>query len=357
MVRLQGIEMLPIDNIIERLFGSLYKFGMKKYKWIIMNKIKNHIGYQIIVFVVCCLLLFSVYISLSERMEQKAIANKVLSIRAREDYSVFVDIEKIKTEKNEEIITGWVLREDSINIEGYLSLMSSADGEEIVLETKMYEREDVENYFDPGGEYGTVGILSVVEKNKKNTCYEIYVSLFYEPKEKIEGEERIIYKRKVATGYYLYNNELFTYNPEKFVTPSIDSMDYQEIIKFGKVCSYIDETAWIYEYQRRLYWIIDFSMLQPIEAYPKIPIFIYTTQNKMLSEEMQDSGREYIEYYLTQDDYENKVAERYFIYSLPLEFDFPITYIKTGIYQGKKNNREWSWKTSFRINEMERTEQ
>lgn len=109
----------------------------------------------------------------------------------------------------------------------------------------------------------------------------------------------------------------------------------------------MEKECWIYEYNKELYCIFNFSLFGTMEQRPEIPVFIRTFQEDKLPDHRKESKEDYIAYYLTEKDYEQYKNEKYFLYKVEIPTEYMITSISTGVYQNHGENKGWIWKTFF----------
>lgn len=302
---------------------------------------------QIMFFFVSMIVIILVYLRSTSELE----AFKERSMEVIQDYNIVNSLEHIEVRDGIIEFSGWALRLNSKNLGMKLVFHSVDNSDEKIISVDIEDKDDIAEYFDPDWDFGSCGFFGTIKQNKlkKEVCYEVLLILNYEEEQKVEDDVQVVQNvKKVSTGRYLYNNELYWYNPIEFIAPNVTDVAMQEVIQNGIVRAYdLEKEIWIYEYNSNLYWIINFSLFGSIEERLEIPLFIYTSQVEKLPKDKQDLGRDYIGYYLTEEDYLNNKEDFYYIYSTSLSKDYPITSVRTGIYQNQGENKGWIWETRF----------
>lgn len=303
---------------------------------------------RLVQFVICVGLLCVIwggYFPVLNQINRKNAEEKIQSCVLTSDYRIATCVESVKLEDGELLLTGWGLRVNSKNSIIDVVLKSTDEGAEEVLLTESIIREDVNKYFDPKWEFGESGFKARISEKKlgKNKCYEILLVLAY------NGNESKEERKKVETNRYIYNNELYCYNPTEFVEPQVKNFDVTKAIKNGKLCVYdLKKQIWVYEYDGELFWIIKSSNIQGLSARPEIPMFVYTTQREMI---LDDKGEaDYFGYYFNEEDLNAVDESDFLIHKMRIPDDHPVISIQTGIYNNVGDNLGWQWVDYFSLN-------
>lgn len=315
---------------------------MKKNSF--FERLQNSNWKQVLFFCGSMLVLIMLYSCSKSRIvilrEQKEFQN----LKASVDYDVLYHFDDLKEEGRAITFSGLVakryLKCDNVNL-----MFQPSDGtEEIFVPTTLTDVEKNNSSFYE--QYEVLGFTGKWGKKlKEDVCYEIFLALQYESEQKTEDTtEWIEKKEKISTGKYFYNGELYSYNPLDYVAPEVKNAEFMEAVEKGNILAYSMENAcWIYEYNKELYCIFNFSLFGTMEQRPEIPVFIQTFQEDKLPEHRKEYGRDYFGYYLTEMDYELYQNENYFLYRTELPTEYAITYLSTGVYQNRGENKGWIW--------------
>ena len=305
---------------------------------------------QVLFFVISMIVLVTVYIPtiyIVRSAREKDIVEKQNIVT---DYKIMSNVEKVEERNGILEISGWVLRLNSKNSNIRLVLQATDASDAKLLNVDMKQRDEIARYFVSNEEFGACGFIANLQEEEleNDTCYEILIVLDYEEEKEIENDIEVVKGReKIAIGRYLYNGELYQYNPLEYEKPIVQDEEYVQVINNGNVLAYdIEKKCWIYEYQSNLYCIFDFSLFGELDNRPEIPLFIYSSQYEELN--IEDSAKEYIGYYLNEVDYEEHSGETYFLYRVSMQKEYPITRVETGIYLNDGEHKGWIWKANLR---------
>lgn len=269
------------------------------------------------------------------------------------DYNIMLDIESVQTKAGKMLFEGWVLRLDSKNISSYLILQEANKTTAKVLYAKLEDRTDIKRHF--GENYSLCGYNASILTSKlsEGVCYEIQMVLTYEQRQSSEENSSVkTESKKIATNYYLLNGELYNYNPLEFSKPKVEATEINMAIEKGTLHLYSHEQRlWVYEYDGKLFYILDPNMLPSLDRRPSIPIMMYTARRDLVPEELLDQylekGYIYQEKYLSESDYVN-AKDPYYLVVVDLPTEYPISYILSGIYSNKEI-KGWIYKRAFQM--------
>lgn len=326
---------------------------MKRIKSILKTVEKKMI-WKIMTFVILEALVIMLGYAGDRKIRFTKSIEKVEGLTEVEDKNVLFNVEEVTLSKGKLGISGWVLRLNSLNTDISVVLRALDESKEYILPAELVEREDIEEYFDAGWNFGASGFEANIKERKIdiNTCYEVFICLSYKGEKKNEdGLDEVANRtKKIATGHFLYKGELFEYNPFEYVMPDVVSEEMKTVVQEGRVCVFDEDMgAWIYEHESKLYWIIDSAMLGNFEHKPEINLQIYTSNIERLPEDKKSLGRDYIGYLLSEKEMENKMENNYFIHSVLLPQEYPITYVVTGLYMNGEKENGWRWREEFRL--------
>lgn len=313
------------------------------FKWLEEKKIR-----QVLFFVVSMVVLVGVFVPTNLFFRWKSDKNVIENLELVTDYKIISEIENVEVENNKINISGWVLRQESKNVNVRVLLKATDGSDSKLLYTNKMERNDIGNYFKETWDFGEIGFVTDVKKDELlDTCYEVLLVLDYE--REIQREEGTIVKsecKKFSTGEYLYNEKIYHYNPLVFSHPKINDERIAEVVEAGILHANLENgEMYIYQYENALYWIIpaDYAYLKD-KIY--IPYHIRTSDVEKLPEDRRESGLENKSFTFEKNEMEiEDTAYRVAVNKLPDEY--PATDVLTGIYD--RENKEWIQKARFQV--------
>lgn len=246
------------------------------------------------------------------------------------DFDLLCEVEDIVVEDDRVKLLGWGQRLDSKNDAMHLILQPMNKKNARVLTADSTERKDIGAYFRNDWEFGLNGFSVEIDKDKiePNVCYELLFALDYETDENGFLQKEI---KKVTTKQYLYNDELYRYNPVEFRKPEVSDAELQKVIEEGSVRCFDDKNGvWIYQHGVELYFITEAGYKTETGNEIVVPIMVYTSWEELYPEE----GARNIHLGFLQGT--KKSEEKYRVEVISLPIDYPITYINTGLFDMTK---------------------
>ncbi len=312
------------------------------------ERLQNSNWKQVLFFCGSMLVLIMLYSYSKSRIVISREEKEFQNLKASVDYDVLYHFDDLKEEGSAITFSGLVAKR-YLKCNNIKLLFQPSDGtEEIFVPTTLTDVEKSNSSFYE--QYDVLGFTGKWKKKlKEDVCYEIFLALQHESEQKTEDTtEWIEKKEKVSTGKYFYNGELYSYNPLDYVAPEVKNAEFMEAVEKGSILAYsMEKECWIYEYNKELYCIFNFSLFGTMEQKPEIPFFIRTYQEDKLPEHRKEYGRDYFGYYLTETDYELYQKENYFLYKTELPTEYASTYISTGVYQNRGESKGWIWNAEF----------
>lgn len=302
---------------------------MEEKKMSIFKRLENNIFAQVIFFAVSMVVIVGIYVGVSGKIQWKNLQDNIKELTVVEDYDVLINVEKVSKEDDTLNLSGWGLRTESVVKEMHVVLKEVESGKEMLLVTKLSEREEVENYFNPKWEFGTVGFVSEVAADgvSEDVSYEILINIKYE-------SNGGMVSKKITTSKYLYNGELYEYNPKMFKVPQVKDEQLLTVIEDGNLKAYVpEENLWIYQYQDSLYFIVDSRFGSLKESGIVIPVMVHTTNDELLPEKHKEIGFEQLGSYCESESFQKEGVLPYQIVVVGLPTEYPIKYIVTGLYE------------------------
>lgn len=305
---------------------------------------------QVLFFCVSMAVISGLYLLTNTYLIHLRQQEKLKNLKVTTNYDVLYQLFNMEQNGKGISISGCVARRNS-KTKGITLMLHSTDGsEELFAAATMENQTDalISSYKEAG--YEMFSFTGEWKKGyEEDICYEVLLALQYETEQETEDTTEWIEKEeKLSTGKYFYHGELYSYNPQDYAAPEVNDAEFLEAIEQGNVLAYsMENECWMYEYNKELYCVFNFSLFGTMEQRPEIPVFIRTFQEDKLPEHRQESGTDYIAYYLTEMDYEQYQNEKYFLYKVEIPTEYMITSISTGVYQNRGENKGWIWKTSF----------
>ena len=255
--------------------------------------------------------------------------------------SYIFDIEDVKTENEKVLISGWCLEaaNEITDCDVFALGLLDKNGKVCWGKADRKKRADVNAYFKKGNMYLNAGFeSSFIEKEIRNE--EVYQIIFKYNKNEYAT---------IKTIYYLYNGNLYEYDPTLFITPNLEGTDMENVIKEGKLIFWRPEHD-IYCYQKdmKLYFIAGQNFYFEEDRTTNIELHFTTSRNDLLPQERVSSGR-------TTDN----VTEAFEKYEITDQFEcgryrvcvreIPNTYPITSALLGYINDGTWIWEEKCRL--------
>lgn len=258
-------------------------------------------------------IMFAVYSVAKRDITNKKIENEIV----KEDTSLYLFLDKINLQKNLQL-EGNLFKSDLSEIDIKMAFQP-LDGTSVyytnveIGDTEEIEIKEANNY---SGEIGNFTAEVKLSKLQEEVCYKIY--LYYIG----NYGQYTMYKNKYDTGLYLYDKEIYTYNPLTFNEPDILDGELREIINQGALCQYSQSGVWAYVYNSKVYYFFD-------------------TEKSTLSVEQTSASCKvfplrtifyspfYIEYNFKLSDYVVYQDEKYLVTCCDISADQPIGYFQT----------------------------
>lgn len=275
--------------------------------------------------------------------EENSIRKQAVEV----DYKVLFGVERVKTEKGNISLSGWALRLNSVNSAIYLVLQPTDDSEAEVFLAECTESKEIGEYFAPKWDFGECGFTVDLneERLKEGICYEVLIVLDYEEKTEV-GESVTKTRKKITTSQYLYNGELYRYNPEDFEEPKISDAEIIHVLENGVLRAYdLKEQIWIYQYEKQLYFIVNSNYSLDKSSSIRIPVMPQTSREDLLPEERRQYGFDHLGAYHLDENYIREGVTPYQIVVVNIPTEYPLIYITTGLY----DNLYQTWTKRFDI--------
>lgn len=301
-----------------------------KKKKRIFQKLHENVRLQFCFCIFSVLLLVMLYLPLLTLVKTGRTTDKILKRAVTEDNNVLSDITEVQESGKKLILSGWVIRlnteKQEVNV--VLSPVAAETEQDIVLRTKQKDNPAVLNYLNYLKQEQTAGsgFLAEVktEKIAEDVCYEV---LLY-----VKAEQKTQYTAKVSSKKYLYNGEIFPYNPLEFSAPEFADEQMKTVVEEGYLLGYtMEHGAWIYQHEDSLYWILDKNVGRNAEEDLYMFFHLNTSTPELLPEERKQYGVENQDFMfftkeLFLENSEYRVAKQ------KLDYDYSITWMRTGIY-------------------------
>lgn len=266
------------------------------------------------------------------------------------DSNILAGIDEVQENNGKFSISGWALRIDSKIKDIKVVLQDTTGKGWQVIETTAAENNNLKQYIrylELEGNYSNGGFLAEVKENKlkKRNCYELFLYISYE-EETANGDgsakqtEKV---KKVKTEQYLYDGEIYNYNPKVFAEPEFREETMQQVVKEGKVCAYSPEgRAWVYLYEESLYWILDKTVEVNCKEPKKVYLHLYSTDIKRLPENRQIYLFDNLDFYFKDFQLPLEEEALYCAAKAELNVKYPVSYVRTGLYDRETGEKYWS---------------
>lgn len=230
-------------------------------------------------------------------------------------------------------LSGWITKFGAKNKEIVVILRDMDTMAENPLATQERELKN-DNVIKAGGDETKGGFSAQVLLNELqvNKCYEILMYISY-----VEGGILgTVTNAKVQSGSYLYNGEIYDYNPVQFMVPNFEDDELLQVVNEGILRAYdAREKIWIYEYCNRLYFIIEYEEGFLKENNVAFSVMFHTWQKELLSEEGKKVGFDHKGFYFEDSQYIREGILPYQVAVVPIEEEYQVSHIVTGLYSYK----------------------
>lgn len=310
-----------------------------------MKKVKRNLIHVMICVGLLCLI-WGGYALIMQPINKLNEDRELIEQSKTVDYKILKTISDVQTEGKKITLSGWALRLNSSNKDIQIVLKQSGGSEAEVMETKCVEDEQVGAYFQPGWDFGKSGFVANIDKKdlKKNVCYEVFVVLSYEEESETDENSNKEFRKKLSMNRYLYNENLYDYNPLLFEKPEIQDDELLRVIDNGSVLQYSSEYKfWIYQYEGMLYYFLDSAFGSMKENNIGIPVIPYTSRKELLPEDKPEN--DYLGFFFEDEKFGADRVGKYQVVSVSLPTNYPIVYMTTGLY----DNTAKRWVKDFYI--------
>ena len=313
------------------------------------KRLKKDVKIQILFCMVNVFVIGALYFLLLGSVKDNVIERKILESNAGTDATIYYDI---SIDNQEDIlgISGWLLKENIVFNEVRIALKESHTENIELLKTNKVENTDAIEYADILGieqdlsECGFESDISVKDI-RKTVCYEVILYVTYE-------DDNTKISKTLFTNCYLYNEQLYSYNPKEFYAPVFVDEKLNKVVSEGVLCGYNAENkTWIYLYDEYLYWVLDTKVDRNNDENLYMFFHLYTVKD-LLSDDRQIHGFNNMDFNF--DNTELPKDNGYRIAMRKIETEYPITYLNTGHYSSEKG-KLWSiWCRGMIFNDVKK---
>lgn len=300
--------------------------------------------------ILTCFILSSMVI-LSFLIVNKVIDQRksLLNYTITNDIRLINKVEDVNIHNDNIILSGYafILDQDTSNNNISVILRNVNTMKEVWLSIEQNDRPDVNSYFESEFDYEKSGFTASasIEKVKQDEVYEVILSI-----DSADTAEQSKTRTTVSAKQYLFNHKLYNYNPNDFDQPdlNVESEMLREVFLNGQLCYYQkDIDMYIYQYQNKLFWIANSNFNFNKNGLTYIPVQIFTTRADKLPEERILQEYDKLNFYFEQEEYTDQATKPYRVVIQDIPQEYPITYIKTGVYDS--NDKAWIWSVSFHL--------
>lgn len=325
---------------------------MRKMK-VLNEKLRNSILYQIIFFLLIMIMLFGLYFGAAEIVKWKVEKNVVKELQGEKNFNFVTSLKDSIIDNDKIVISGVASCPDTIISKVTLSLREIDTGEEYIYKTTLLEDKMMSKNFNSFWNE-SAGFTSIISKEEisQEDCYEVLLTITYEVEKEDASGKKLYekYRTKLLIDKYLYEGNLYGYNPVEFFSPNVLDDEQRKIINSGEVLLFDKaKEFWVYKYNSNIYWIAKFSLFGELTQGPELPLWVYRLEQNASENRKMSLYNEYQGYYLTDEDYSKYSPSDYVMYSVPMEIDETIVGIETGIYFNNGDKKGWSLNMKKRL--------
>ncbi len=311
-----------------------------------LKKLQKSKKKQLIFFLVIMIGLVAIYLPIETKIRDIREKEILGSQNIVEDYNILANIESVEIKNEKMILSGWALRLNSKNSNIHIVLQAIDNSDTRIFDTYIEEDNKVGQKFTSDWDFGACRFIATKNASKlqDNVCYEVLVVLDYI--QEMETKEIVEYSKKVTTGKYLYDGELYSYNPINYTEPKVTDEELLQVIEEGILRAYDSEMQiWVYQCGLKLYYIVNppFGSMELNQI--GIPVMLRTNQPELLPEHRVQYGFDHIGFYYENIEYQREGVLPYQVIVVTLSEKYPITYLATGLY----NIVNEQWVIPFKI--------
>lgn len=319
----------------------------KQRKLSVFKKIEENFVLQLILFVVLSFIIILGYVVVDNMIDERLHREYTII----NDMKLVNDVENITTGSGKTVIEGYAFISDRHSSDDLISvfLRNYITEDEVWFDMEQIDRPDINAYFEGEYNYENAGFVASTDSKAldANACYEIIINIDYD---KIDEDGSKNVRKTVSTNRFLLNSEIYTYNPIEFYKPDMDieSKLLREVFSNGKLCLYQkEEGMYVYQYEGKLYWIVNENI--NLEENGDIYIIYqpYTSQIEKLPEHRMQYKYDNLDFSFEDREYRDEISDPYRVAIRDIPDQYPITYIRTGVYDTV--NKKTLWHEQFQI--------
>lgn len=309
----------------------------------ILAKIEDNIIWKILTCIILSFIIIVFFLIFNKAIDRSLFRKyKIIN-----DVKIVSSIEDIYFENDKIVFNGYAFISDRHSKDDSISLfLYNVDTkEEIWFNAEKKNRPDVSKYFESEYNYDNSGFIAFADskKIKKDVTYEVIINIDY-PDANNETFKKTS-RRTVSTNRFLLNGKLYHYNPNEFDKPRTDIKSdlLKEVFDKGYLCFYNKDIGlYLYQYNRKLYWIAkdDFEFEQSGNTF--IIFRLYTTQVDKLPEKRIKHKFDNLDFIFEQYEFKDEITTPYRVAIREIPQDYIITNVKVGVYDTVNNNYIWS---------------
>lgn len=304
---------------------------------------------QVLFFMVSMGVLAGIFLPVNSYLRVVREKDIVENLNVSTDFDIWFGLDEVKVREEGLNFSGWHLRKNS-KISRVRLILNAIDGSDAkIYFAENVRRKEAEEYFEADWEVGSSGFSVEVpaEEIELDKTYEVQLVLYYDKEFVMEDEVEIEEAyNKINTGWYLYNGELYRYDPVVFYEPRVKDEELQKVIEEGILRAYdLEYQLWIYQYENKIYYIAKPELSSLEEAQIGFPVMLWTNKPELLPEHRIQHGFDHLGFYYEDESYQRDGILPYYVRVVSLSDKYPTTYLITGLY----NSVEEKWLREFRI--------
>lgn len=317
-----------------------------KKKQGLIYKFKDSFALQLLLCIILCFVIIFIFLIFNKEIDKKQFReyNIVSSLE------LMNSVEDIQIKNDNVILSGYGFLFDRNSSDSLISLflINEETKHEVWFEMEQQYRSDLNSYYDCEYDYGNSGFVATTDISNinKDEVYEIIMNIDYKASSDKEKQ-----RKTVSTQQYLLNNEILPYNPNEFDNSNMDvnSELLKEVFSKGELLfNKKDYDIYIYQYNKKLYWITTNSFEFKEDGNTYIPYLLHTSHVNRLPEDKIKYKYDNLDFFFEQQEYKKEDTTPFRVAIRDIPQEYAITYIDTGVYDIK--NERWLWTISFHIN-------
>lgn len=304
-----------------------------------LKKLEESKKLQIRFCITSVLVLIVLYIPLFVLVDRIAYKNQIIKRDVSFEESLLSNVDNISQDRGVLNISGWVLKQNA-EIVDVVAILKSEGASPILLNTEVEENGNAGSYidyFEMGEDVKGVNFVASIDATELSQDISYAVLLNVKYREANEEKEQ-----KISTLSYIFNNQKYSYEPEKYDAPVFENEHMRDVVEKSQMLAHsIEDGAWVYLYDGSIYWVFDTTYEWNRNENLYVFLHMSTFAKNKLPQERKEYGFDNRDFFLKDEELVLENEQRYRVARMEINTEYPIVYLTTGHYDMDLGNR-WS---------------